>query len=57
MTKEKQESLKKYLEKLQMQLASPIPQKHEHAPSQYKAFLEHEIFLVKRKLDDVIVGK
>jgi hypothetical protein len=51
MTKDKFESLTKYLAKLTDRLSSPIPEKHKNNPDTFKSFLNREIRVVKEQLE------
>lgn len=57
MTKEKLQSLSKYVADMEARLASPVPKKWEHAPDAYKAFLKNEIRLHKNKIDSEKLSK
>lgn len=52
MTKEKIVSLTKYLNEMKNKLDSSIPEKWAHSPESYKNFLQREVRLTAKKLDD-----
>ena len=52
MTKEKVANLTNYLNDLTNKLNNTVPDKHSKHPNEYKQFLQHEINMVKKTLDD-----
>ena len=51
MTKEKMKSLKKYLGQLKDRKSGGIPDKHKDHPKTFHDFLDHEISMVKEKIE------
>lgn len=56
MTKEKIQSITKYVSDIKNRLSSPTPGKWAHAPEAYKTYLERELRLSNKKLDDAKMG-
>ena len=56
MTREKIESLKKYIAHLQSKLEEPVPEKHENHRITYHEFLRLEIKKTKAKIDEALVN-
>ena len=52
MTKDKIGKLTIYLVGLQARLLDPVPKKHENHPETYKNFLEREIRVVSKQLEE-----
>jgi hypothetical protein len=51
MTKEKMQTLSKYVEDCQNKLAAPIPEKQKKRETQYREYLRREISQTKAQLD------
>jgi len=51
LSKEKTQSLTKYLNDLKNKQTLPTPLKHKDHPEQYKGFLKRELSAVQKKLD------
>lgn len=52
MTKEKIANLTRYVESLKNRLSSPTPSKHAAHPASYRQFLEREIQVATKQLED-----
>lgn len=50
-SKEKMKSLRKYLSALKDRKTSELPEKHKNHPKTFHAFLDHEIKMVKEKIE------
>ncbi len=53
MNKDKLKNLTKYLEDTKSKLSSDVPPKHKLRAAQYKAFLNKEVELTTKKLEDL----
>lgn len=56
MTKEKLQSLKKYISDLKSKLESPLPEKHKGHKHTYHEFLNNEIKKTQAKIEEAITG-
>lgn len=56
MNKEKLSKLEKYLAHIKERLESPVPAKHIQRPESLKFFLEKELMVTTKKIEDMKLG-
>lgn len=56
MNKEALTKLEKYLAHIKERLDSPVPPKHVHRPESLRFFLEKELAMTTKKIEDLKLG-